>query len=184
MFIHMRRSPYHLRDTTLKGPPPLYKDRLSFQVVSISSYKRLHCVIPNRGLKQHQYVARYPFHGQESGQLSFAAGHVIECEGESDDNWQFGTNLQVSVYLHLHTHSSSTAHHFITLCYHLHTVPPSFHHCQTGRSGWFPVNFLDVHHHHSQGEVPKTAASAGAVALPPVDYGTMSTIRACISDHR
>lgn len=61
----------------------------------ISAHKCLHYMIPNRGLKQHQYVARYPFHGHESGQLSFAAGHVIECEGESDDNWQFGTNLQV-----------------------------------------------------------------------------------------
>ena len=54
--------------------------------------------VPNtasRGLKQHQYAAKYPFHGQENGQLSFAAGHIIECEGESDDNWQFGTNIQV-----------------------------------------------------------------------------------------
>lgn len=44
-------------------------------------------------LGEHQYRTRYPFHGQEIGQLSFAVGHIIECEGESDDNWQFGRNL-------------------------------------------------------------------------------------------
>eukprot|EP00037_Helgoeca_nana_P016675 m.156710 g.156710 ORF g.156710 m.156710 type:complete len:408 (-) comp23635_c1_seq2:2533-3756(-) len=47
----------------------------------------------NPSLTKHQYVARYPFNGQDQGQLSFAAGHVIECDGDSDDNWQYGHNM-------------------------------------------------------------------------------------------
>ena len=81
-----------LADNSMMAPP--YQQQQQYQG-------------PPLGLGPDQYRAKYPFHGQDTGQLSFGTGEIITVEGSPEDNWQYG-------------HSSSQ-----------------------GKSGWFPVNYLE-----------------------------------------
>lgn len=78
-----------------------------------------------------QYRAKYPFHAQDEGQLSFGPGEVILVDGDPEDNWQYGTSTR------------------------------------TGKSGWFPVNYL-------QRKTAEDVATLSSVQTnpPPVDYNS------------
>ncbi len=43
-------------------------------------------------------MRRHAYRAKEAGQLSLSAGDVIECDGDPDDNWQYGHNRTTGEY--------------------------------------------------------------------------------------